>query len=74
MDFTEGLKIDKVVGIESRGYFFAPLLAYKLGAGFIPARKPGKLPRKTRSQRYDLEYGNDALEIHEASISKEIAF
>ena len=70
MDFTEGLKIDKVVGIESRGYFFAPLLAYKLGAGFIPARKPGKLPRKTLSQRYDLEYGNDALEIHEVSISK----
>lgn len=70
MDFTEGLKIDKVVGIESRGYFFAPLLAFRLGAGFIPARKPGKLPRKTRSQGYDLEYGNDALEIHEASISK----
>lgn len=69
MAFTEGLQIDKVVGIESRGYFFAPVLAYKLGAGFIPARKPGKLPRKTRSQRYDLEYGSDSLEIHEASIT-----
>jgi adenine phosphoribosyltransferase len=70
LDFTEGLKIDKVVGIESRGFFFAPLLAYKLGAGFIPARKPGKLPRKTHSQKYDLEYGTDALEIHSQSISK----
>lgn len=66
--FTEGLKVDKVVGIESRGFFFAPLLAQKLGAGFIPARKPGKLPRRTRRQDYDLEYGTDALEIHAESI------
>ena len=67
--FTEGLEIDKVVGIESRGFFFAPLLAARLGAGFIPARKPGKLPRKTETQTYQLEYGTDALEIHAESIS-----
>jgi adenine phosphoribosyltransferase len=70
LEFTDGLSIDKVVGIESRGFFFAPLLAYHLKAGFIPARKPGKLPRQIQSQRYDLEYGTDALEIHSASISK----
>ncbi|UCE69530.1 MAG: adenine phosphoribosyltransferase [Flavobacteriaceae bacterium] len=68
--FTEGLHIDKVVGIESRGFFFAPLLASRLGAGFIPARKPGKLPREIRQQEYDLEYGTDALEIHAESISE----
>ncbi len=67
--FTEGLQVDKVVGIESRGYFFAPLLAYHLGAGFIPARKPGKLPREIRRQEYALEYGTDALELHAESIS-----
>ncbi|MDM9630873.1 adenine phosphoribosyltransferase [Robiginitalea aurantiaca] len=70
LDFTEGLHIDKVVGIESRGFFFAPLLAHRLNAGFIPARKPGKLPRKIHSQEYELEYGTDALEIHQASISE----
>ena len=68
--FTEGLHIDKVVGIESRGFFFAPLLASKLGAGFIPARKPGKLPREIRRQSYDLEYGTDALELHAESIEE----
>ncbi|MDX1313897.1 MAG: adenine phosphoribosyltransferase [Eudoraea sp.] len=68
LGFTEGLKIDKVVGIESRGFFFAPLLASRLGAGFIPARKPGKLPREIRKQEYDLEYGTDALELHAESI------
>ena len=68
--FTNGLHIDKVVGIESRGFFFAPLLALRLGAGFIPARKPGKLPREIRKQEYDLEYGTDALELHAESISE----
>ena len=68
--FTEGLHIDKVVGIESRGFFYAPLLASRLGAGFIPARKPGKLPREIRKQEYDLEYGTDALELHAESISE----
>lgn len=66
--FLEGLHIDKVVGIESRGFFFAPMLAHRLGAGFIPARKPGKLPREIRKQEYDLEYGTDALELHAESI------
>ena len=57
-------KIDKVVGIESRGFFFATLLAQKLNAGFIPVRKPGKLPYKTIRYEYELEYGSDILEIH----------
>ena len=68
-DYVRGLDIQKVVGIESRGFFYAPLLADKLGAGFVPARKPGKLPRKIQSQTYDLEYGTDTLEIHAESIS-----
>lgn len=62
--------IDKVVGIESRGFFFATLLAEKLNAGFIPVRKPGKLPHKTHTESYDLEYGSDTLEIHEDAIRK----
>lgn len=57
-------KIDRVVGMESRGYFFATLLAEKLGAGFVPVRKPGKLPFETIKQEYSLEYGTDILEIH----------
>lgn len=63
-------KIDKVIGIESRGFFFATLLAQKLNAGFIPVRKPGKLPFKTLSQPYALEYGEDAVEIHVDAIEK----
>lgn len=62
--------IDKVVGIESRGFFFATLLAEKLNAGFIPVRKPGKLPYTTHVENYDLEYGNDSLEIHQDAIKK----
>ena len=65
-----GQKIDKVVGMESRGFFFGMLLAQRLGAGFVPVRKKGKLPYKTLSQTYDLEYGQDVLEIHEDAISK----
>src|SRR5690606_6832036 len=61
-------KIDKVVGIESRGFFFGMLLAKELNAGFVPIRKPGKLPYKTLKEPYQLEYGMDALEIHEDSI------
>jgi len=57
-------KIDKVVAMEARGFFFGPLIAYEIGAGFIPIRKPGKLPYKTYSQEYDLEYGTDVLEMH----------
>lgn len=70
LDLTENQKIDKVVGIESRGFFFATALAQKLNAGFVPIRKPGKLPFETLKQPYTLEYGMDALEIHEDAISK----
>lgn len=62
-------KIDKVVGIESRGYFFGMLLAQKLNAGFVPIRKPGKLPFKTYSEEYELEYGTNSLEIHQDAIT-----
>jgi adenine phosphoribosyltransferase len=61
-------RIDKVVGIESRGFFFATLLAERLEAGFIPVRKPGKLPHTTHAENYELEYGSDTLEIHEDAI------
>ena len=64
------LKIDKVVGMESRGFFFAPMLASRLHAGFIPVRKPGKLPHTTIRHEYDLEYGSDALEMHADAIQK----
>jgi adenine phosphoribosyltransferase len=61
-------KIDKVVGIEARGFIFGGVLAYKLGCGFIPARKPGKLPYRSIREEYTLEYGTNSLEIHEDSI------
>lgn len=67
--FSGQPRIDKVVAIESRGYMFGPSLAYSLNAGFVPVRKPGKLPAKTVSQSYDLEYGKDTLEIHADAIS-----
>ena len=57
-------KIDKVIGVESRGFFFGILLAQKLNAGFIPVRKPKKLPFNTISASYELEYGTDTLEMH----------
>ncbi len=60
--------IDKVVGMESRGFMFGPIVAYDLNAGFVPVRKPGKLPYETVSQSYDLEYGQDTLEIHQDAI------
>lgn len=63
-------RIDKVIGIESRGFFFATLLANKFDAGFIPVRKSGKLPYKTVAESYELEYGNGILEIHEDAIQK----
>jgi adenine phosphoribosyltransferase len=68
--FTNGIKIDKVVGIESRGFIFGSLLAQKLDVGFILARKPGKLPAETESETYQLEYGEDKIEIHKDAISK----
>ncbi len=57
--------IDYVAGIESRGFIFGTPLAYKLGAGFVPVRKPGKLPAQVHSMEYELEYGTDRLEIHQ---------
>lgn len=63
-------KIDKVIGVESRGFFFATLLAQKLNAGFVPVRKPGKLPYQTISVSYDLEYGTDTVEMHIDAIKK----
>lgn len=63
-------KIDKVVGVESRGFFFGMLLAHELNVGFIPVRKPKKLPYETIAATYDLEYGTDALEIHTDAIQK----
>lgn len=63
-------RIDKVVGMESRGFIFGPMLADRLEAGFVPVRKPGKLPSKTLSETYDLEYATDTLEIHVDGISK----
>jgi adenine phosphoribosyltransferase len=57
-------EIDAVVGIESRGFLFGMGVAARLGAGFVPVRKPGKLPRRTRSRTYALEYGQDALHVH----------
>jgi adenine phosphoribosyltransferase len=64
----DGHKIDVVAGIEARGFIFAPALAYRLGAGFVPIRKPKKLPAKTRSVSYALEYGTDSMEIHEDAV------
>ena len=61
-------KIDKVIGIESRGFILGAALAYKLNVGFIPIRKPGKLPGETISESYQLEYGEDKLEIHSDAI------
>ncbi|MCX6667364.1 MAG: adenine phosphoribosyltransferase [Euryarchaeota archaeon] len=63
-------KIDKVVGIESRGFILAAPLAYRLGCGFVPVRKPGKLPAECESEEYSLEYGKDKVEIHKDAINK----
>jgi adenine phosphoribosyltransferase len=67
--FTRRPPIDKVAAIESRGFMFGPSLAYSLNAGFVPIRKPGKLPAKIVSQTYDLEYGTDRIEMHADAIS-----
>src|SRR6202050_5092767 len=63
-------KIDVVLGIEARGFIFGPALAYRLNAGFVPVRKPGKLPAATVKQDYALEYGTNTLEIHQDAIKK----
>lgn len=64
-------KIDYVIGIESRGFIFGAPIAYKIGAGFVPVRKAGKLPAEIHSIEYELEYGTDCLEIHQDAIQAE---
>lgn len=68
LDLVGNEKIDKVVGMESRGFFFATMIADRLNAGFVPVRKPGKLPYKKVSETYDLEYGTDTLQMHADAI------
>lgn len=70
LNLIENQEIDKVVGMESRGFFFAPWLATQLGAGFVPVRKVGKLPFRKISETYALEYGEDTLEMHADAILK----
>jgi adenine phosphoribosyltransferase len=68
-DHAAGLTVDKVVGIEARGFIFAAAVAYRLGAGLVPVRKAGKLPWKTVTETYALEYGSDSLDIHEDAVT-----
>ena len=63
-----GKEIDLVLGMEARGFIFGPALAYRLNAGFVPVRKPGKLPAETEKVSYDLEYGSNSLEMHKDAI------
>ena len=70
-DHYEDRRPDVVVGIEARGFVFGPALAYRLGVGFVPVRKPKKLPAATASVTYDLEYGTDTLEIHRDAVQPE---
>lgn len=63
-------KVRQVVGIESRGFIFSPAVACRLGAGFVPVRRPGKLPAKTEKISYTLEYGQDSLEVHQDAIRR----
>src|SRR2546422_2442503 len=65
-----GKEIDLVLGMEARGFIFGPALSYRLNAGFVPVRKPEKLPAETVKVTYDLEYGSNALEIHKDAIQK----
>lgn len=69
-DYLKDKNIDIVVGPEARGFIFGVPVAYALGAGFVPVRKPGKLPGETFSIAYDLEYGTDNLELHKGAIKK----
>lgn len=65
-----GMQIDTVVGIESRGFIFGAPVAYQLGTGFVPVRKPKKLPHETAAVSYELEYGTDSLEIHKDAVGE----
>ncbi len=67
-DQFKGIKIDYIAGIESRGFIFGMPMAYKMNAGFVPIRKPNKLPAETYSQEYSLEYGTDKIEIHKDAL------
>jgi len=69
-DRYKGMQIDKIAGIEARGFIVGAPLAYSLGVGFVPIRKEGKLPAQTIGHDYDLEYGTDRIEIHTDAISK----
>lgn len=69
-DEASGMKVDTVIGVESRGFIFGAPVAYKLGAGFIPVRKPNKLPAECVSISYELEYGTDSLEMHKDAVGK----
>jgi adenine phosphoribosyltransferase len=65
-----GKQVDLILGMEARGFIFGPALAYRLNAGFVPVRKPGKLPSTTARVEYDLEYGSNILEVHKDAIQK----
>lgn len=69
-NYYVGRQIDRVIGIEARGFIFAPMVAYRLNAGFVPVRKPKKLPAPVARATYNLEYGQDTLEMHRDAISK----
>jgi adenine phosphoribosyltransferase len=68
VDEFQGVAVDRVVGVESRGFIFGAAVAYRIGAGFVPVRKPGKLPWAVVREEYALEYGTDKLEIHRDAI------
>ena len=68
-DHAAGLTVDKVVGIEARGFIWAAPVAYRIGAGFVPVRKPGKLPWETVTENYQLEYGTDSLDVHADAVA-----
>lgn len=70
VEYYRNLPVDKIVSMESRGFIFGSIISYELGCGFVPVRKKGKLPYKTVSIEYTLEYGTDTLEIHEDGISQ----
>ena len=65
-----GKDVDLILGMEARGFIFGPALAYRLNAGFVPVRKPGKLPAATTRVEYDLEYGSNVLEVHQDAIHR----
>ncbi len=68
-EHCRAMRVDKVAAVESRGFIFASVLAYRMGIGFVPLRKPGKLPWKTIQERYSLEYGEAAIEMHIDAVS-----